>query len=86
MRIIRERLRALAEERPRLGYRRVCDLMRRLNAHWVLNLAHARQTIEHWRTAYTTVRSQSALGGQPAEEFAPAFTNNGDSRIAVSLS
>jgi putative transposase len=26
---LRERLRALAEERPRFGYRRLCDLMRR---------------------------------------------------------
>ena len=57
-----------------------------LNAHWFLSMAHARQTIEHWRNDYNTVRPHSALGGQAPEEFARAFTTNGESRTAVSLS
>jgi len=57
-----------------------------LNAHWFLSMAHARQTIEHWRNDYNTVRPHSALGGQAPAEFARAFTNNGESQTAVSLS
>jgi putative transposase len=57
-----------------------------LNAHWFLSMAHARQRIEHWRNDYNTVRPHSALGRQTPAEFTRAFTNNGESRTAGSLS
>ena len=40
-----------------------------LNEHWFFSLGQARQTIEAWRVDYNAVRSHSALGDIPPEEF-----------------
>jgi putative transposase len=40
-----------------------------LNEHWFLSLAHARQTIEEWRTDYNQRRPHSALGNLTPLEF-----------------
>jgi putative transposase len=40
-----------------------------LNAHWFLNLEHARATIEAWRHDYNELRPHSALGRRTPAEF-----------------
>ena len=54
---LRARIRELAGERPRWGYRR-------------LSLRDARHTIERWRQDYNRVRPHSALGDLPPADFA----------------
>jgi len=41
-----------------------------LNEHWFLTMAHARETIEEWRTDYNQRRPHSALGNLTPLEFA----------------
>jgi len=41
-----------------------------LNENWFMNLTHARQKIEEWRTDYNEVRPHSALGYRTPQEFA----------------
>jgi putative transposase len=41
-----------------------------LNEHWFLSLAHARETIEEWRSEYNQRRPHSALGNLTPLEFA----------------
>ena len=40
-----------------------------LNAHWFVDLADARRSIEAWRIHYNRVRPHSALGFVSPEEF-----------------
>ena len=40
-----------------------------LNAHWFLNLDHARITIETWRHEYNEIRPHSSLGRRTPAEF-----------------
>jgi putative transposase len=41
----------------------------RLNEHWFLSLAEARDTIEAWRLDYNGLRARSSLGNVPPAEF-----------------
>jgi len=36
-----------------------------LNTHWFLNLADAREKLEHWRRDYNEVRPHRAIGNKP---------------------
>ena len=78
---LRERLVALAHEKPRFGYRRLHILLRRasfhgrfrdecLNASWFWNLWDARRKIACWRNEYNQQRPHSALAYRTPEEFA----------------
>jgi putative transposase len=43
-----------------------------LNTNWFMNLKHARDTIEDWRTDYNEVRPHSSLKGSTPKEYAEA--------------
>jgi putative transposase len=45
----------------------------RLDRHWFLGLADARQTVEAWRIDYNRLRPHSALGYRAPEEFRSDF-------------
>src|SRR4051812_30900910 len=41
-----------------------------LNEHWFVSLADAKETIEHWRVDYNTVRPHSSLDQATPDHFA----------------
>ncbi|OPY85631.1 MAG: IS2 transposase TnpB [Smithella sp. PtaU1.Bin162] len=40
-----------------------------LNEHWFMNIKHAQEIIENWRTEYNEVRPHSSLGNKTPYEF-----------------
>jgi putative transposase len=40
-----------------------------LNEHWFMNLKHAQELIENWRTEYNEIRPHSSLGNKTPYEF-----------------
>ena len=86
---LRERLRALAVERRRFGYRRLFVLLRRegepsgkmrdelLNESLFFSLDHARQKVAAWALDYNTRRPHSSIGYLTPEAFAASLTATG---------